>query len=97
MTKPSYEKMMGDEVNLNRCNPSQNLGRTSTLPTRLRPTALFQCSWRGCRRRFTGGDLVVVVVDAVTIVVVVVVAGGGGCRRQFKGCSGDGVLWLWLL
>ena len=70
MTKPSYEKMMGDEVNLGRCNHSQNLDKTSTLPTRSRPTALFQCSWRECRRQFTGGDLVVVVVDAVTIVVV---------------------------
>ena len=96
MTKPSYEKMMGDEVNLNRCNHSQNLDRTSTLPTRSRPTALFQCSWRGCRRRFTG--IVVVVVDAVTIVVFVVVVvgggGGGGCRRQFTGDNLDVVVVL---
>ena len=70
MTKPSYEKMMGEEVNLNCCNDSQNLDRASTLPTRSRPPALFQCSWRECRRQFTGGDLVVVVVDAVVFVVV---------------------------
>ena len=79
MTKPSYEKMMGDEVNLNCCNDSQNLDKTSTLPTRSRQTALFQCSWRGCRRQFTGGHLdivvvlVVVVVFGVVVVVMVVV------------------------